>query len=463
MRYIMIGFIFFAMFKQEVYGQNQCDCHDLVTKAINDLQDNYSDRKNLEKNKYFNQLKKRIKKTRITGSDDSCVYILYDLVSSFKDFHIGFTIDRDSGAFSRILYDSSRMKVLYDNYMDRPLDKNKIEGVWETEGKTHEYIIVKSKQAGLFNVLIWNANNPLLKRGQLKGTLLKVNQNSFLYKSYVNAKLITAYKIERKGHYLYSPNSGFWQHSAPGIPTLQKIDLRPSLRSVSDSVLMLTMPSFSPVYKPYLDSLIENNKQKILNTKHLIIDMRINFGGTTSTYAGVLPILYTNPIRVESAWIYSSPKNIADKKASFLNRKDSLTSEWLANRELLSQMETRPNTLILDSGYYIKYDTLYKYPEKISILISDRCGSAGELFLISAMQSKKVTLFGKNTFGTIDRSDAAFFENECKVLKISVPTMLRNPEVYKKPIDNIGISPNIRIPENTDWINYVIEHKKNNE
>jgi C-terminal processing protease CtpA/Prc len=115
---------------------------------------------------------------------------------------------------------------------------------------------------------------------------------------------------------------------------------------------------------------------------------------------------------------------------------------------------------IFDSGYYYTRDTVYHYPNRISVLVNKNTISAAELFLISAKQSKKVTVFGENTAGGGDKLDAHSFSLGCGEGVISIPTSIRIAESYKKPIDYIGIPPDIRIPGGVDWIDFVLKYRK---
>jgi C-terminal processing protease CtpA/Prc len=124
-------------------------------------------------------------------------------------------------------------------------------------------------------------------------------------------------------------------------------------------------------------------------------------------------------------------------------------------------MKLNMGNKVLDTGYYYVKDTIYKYPETISVLVNSNTISAAELFLISAKQSKKVMVFGENSSGGGDKLDAYPVSIGCDNVVIFIPISIRIGESYKKPIDYIGIPPDIRIPGRVDWIDFVLKYRKN--
>lgn len=121
-------------------------------------------------------------------------------------------------------------------------------------------------------------------------------------------------------------------------------------------------------------------------------------------------------------------------------------------------MELHKGEKVVDSGDYIKYDSIKNYPRKVSVIIGKNGGSAAELFVLAAMQSKKVILFGENTLGAGDNLDAYPNNLNCNFYFATIPVSKRIQEFYKKPIDNIGIPPQIRIRQNIDPLNFVLKY-----
>jgi Peptidase family S41 len=457
MRYLL--FVLLTVNNYIAWSQKSCNCLDMAKTVIRKLESDYVDRENLYNNKQFWQLKKQVEKKTIPNSLDSCTDLLYKIVSSFRDSHITFAIDGDFTEYMRYVYDSATLTNIHTQYLNASGSSNSIEGIWGNEGGEQEFIIKKASNSKPleYNVILWSIKNNLLSRGQLKGVLQETKNKTFIYKTYSNGKTMLAVKLEKKGNKLFSMRTGYWKKKQiRGVPD-PLITLTPHLKVQSDSVIILTMPSFGFEYKTEIDSILEKNNHLLSKTKYLIVDLKVNYGGTTRAYEGFIKWLYTNPIRIESGLYYSSSENIKSLKDL---RSDSGTKAWSSEQRLIEQMEKSPNTLVTDSGYYLRYDSIYEYPKKIIVLVGNRCVSAGELFLITAKQSKKVVLLGENSYGSIDRADVTFPEHSCSNLRFSIPIALRKPEYYKQRIDNIGIPPDIRIPGNTDWIQFALDYIK---
>jgi hypothetical protein len=457
MRYLFFAFL--TVNNYIAWSQKPCNCLDMAKTVISKFESDYVDRKNLYDNKQFWQLKKQIEKKTIPNSLDSCTDLLYKIVSSFKDNHITFAIDGDFKGYMRYVYDSATLTNIYNQYSNAQGNSGSIEGVWENEGGEQEFILKKvpNSKPLKYNVILWSIKNNLLSRGQLKGVIEEARNKNFVYKTYSNGKTMLAVKLEKKGNQLFSMRTGYWKKKEKGSVPEPLITLNPRLSVLSDSVIILTMPSFDFEYKTEIDSILEKNNHLLSKTKYLIVDLKVNYGGTTRTYESFIKWLYTNPIWIESGLYYSSPENIRMLKEG---RSDSGTTAWSSEQKLIDEMGKKPNSLVMDSGFYLRQDSIYEYPKKILVLVGNRCVSAGELFLITAKQSKKVVLLGENSYGSIDRSDVTFPEHLCSNLRFSIPIALRKQEYYKHKIDNIGIPPDIRIPENADWIQFALDYIK---
>jgi hypothetical protein len=440
-------------------SQNVCECKHLLKTTIANIEEFYADRNNLKENHFFWRIKKKIAQQDIPISINSCSDMIFEILESFNDNHLSYRLQGDFSKYMTPPYKDMELEDIYSRYSKKKLVENDVEGIWQNEGGEQEFIIIKNhKKKNTFNIILWNIKSNALKRGVLKGTLAQWNGKTYIYKTYSNGQTTLSVKMQKTGSRLFNILTGYWKKRVQGEFPDPKPEQNSSLKLVSDSVLMLTMPSFSFDAKKEIDSILRQNHDLIGKTKHLIVDVRQNTGGTVLAYENLLKWLYTNPIRIESGVYYSTPKIINEVKNS---RSDSGTSSWLNEQKLIERMEKQLYKMVIDSGYLLKYDTIYKFPEKVHILISRRCASASEFFLISAMQSAKVTLLGENTYGAIDRADVHFPEHPCSNLQLGIPITLRNPEFYLKKVDNIGIPPNVKLPPNTDWMKFVLKRIAN--
>jgi len=158
--------------------------------------------------------------------------------------------------------------------------------------------------------------------------------------------------------------------------------------------------------------------------------------------------------------IYSlaSEENIKRIKESRGRVKDTASERYKNYTNLINNMELHKGEKVVDPGNYIKYDSVKKNPQKVSIIIGRNGGSAAELFALAALQSKKVLLFGENTAGAGDNLDAYPFDLNCSFYFANIPISKRIQEVYRHPIDNIGIPPKIKIPQKTDPLSFILKY-----
>jgi C-terminal processing protease CtpA/Prc len=89
-------------------------------------------------------------------------------------------------------------------------------------------------------------------------------------------------------------------------------------------------------------------------------------------------------------------------------------------------------------------DSTYTYPKKIGILTNRGTMSSAESFLLIAKQSKKVTLFGENSGGTLDYANTQYFDIPCDDYSLAI-AISRSKRLPENPIDNIGIPPDVKI------------------
>jgi Peptidase family S41 len=439
--------IFLSNNSNTLSSQVRCNCPDAANSLMSFLEVNYVDRDALKSNKEFLSLKSGLSKNSFTYFNDSCLKYFYKVVASIKDPHITFRVREDT-SFSYRYASPEETDILY-----RQFQKNKFKdftGLWELNEGDYRYIVVKNpslKQR--YDVIVWSALNGLWEKGYLKGAIYQISDSNFLYISYLNKQTATCFLLTWDGHGFFSTNTGRWHRRPNFSAEPRQVNLQPELRILQNGNVYLKMPSFLTEYKQPLDSIIVSNADKIKKADHLIIDVRDNLGGSRRVYSEVLKYLYTKPIFIESAWFLSTPEIIKAAKRNMASypQGSSLNNYY---KERIARKEQNLG--------HLYYDTVFQKPSRISILVNRRCGSACELFLISAKQSEKVTIFGESSNGAIDRGDAYIFDCGCSNLSVSIPVSKRIPEVYKMAIDNIGIPPDVPLQPHKDWIKQVNRH-----
>ncbi|WP_438863960.1 S41 family peptidase [Neptunicella sp.] len=234
----------------------------------------------------------------------------------------------------------------------------------------------------------------------------------------------------------------------------------PMFEKISENVLLFRIPSFDFSNKQKIDDLIEANMSSISSSSTLIIDIRNNGGGSDSTYNGLLPLLYTNPIRIVGVEYKSTPLN---------NRRMQDMVDGKYGRDVVDWAKKNLKTLQSKLGEFVmlekskisvtRFDQVLSNPKNIAILINENNASSAEQFLLEAKQSTKVKLFGKTTSGILDISNTYHVTSPSQRLTLfySLSRSLRIPDIT---IDGIGIQPDYYLDNSIPrygWIDFVVE------
>lgn len=246
----------------------------------------------------------------------------------------------------------------------------------------------------------------------------------------------------------------------------------PFLVQIDSSTIYLRIPSFGNQHKKSIDQLIAHNKTLITASPHLIIDIRNGTGGSDNSYYELLPLLYTNPIRMPAVEFLSTPLN--NKRMYELATNTGIALEYKLNPSAAEMERYKSYYELLNNniGAFVNLsgnkvniktlDTVYPYPQHIAIMINENNVSTDEQFLLEARQSKKVKLYGRTTKGGLDISNLSLIHSPNKdfVLVYALSKSLRIPEMT---IDDKGVQPDYyidkEIPEE-QWIDFVIENLK---
>jgi C-terminal processing protease CtpA/Prc len=229
----------------------------------------------------------------------------------------------------------------------------------------------------------------------------------------------------------------------------------PSFSKLSEQTLLLKLPSFDYDFKQSIDSILEANHQLITSTPNLVIDLRGNGGGQDFTFAQVIPYLYSGPVVIHSVEIWASEGNIAEEEKSL--EKDLPEEVKKDVERKLARMKAHPNTfvnLLEQDTFMYRLDSVYRFPQKIGILIDNKCASSAEEFLLRAKQSRKVTLFGSATLGCLDYSNVrpVWLPSQKRVFALPTSRSVRLPE---DPIDKTGIKPDVPLRKNKNPLGFV--------
>lgn len=269
-----------------------------------------------------------------------------------------------------------------------------------------------------------------------------------------------------------------WVRRAPVTPLQARLagegaPRAPGFAALTDDVAVLSIPSFSPEHQPALEALLTAHGATIAAAPLLIIDIRGNEGGS----AGVSDLLapyYLAEGRMEApphrrdAVVVASPSLIAYHQrllgylepGAYRDFVDRLIARMRASPGQLipygvddrdwALMEAQPQNISLAGG-----------PPHIAILTDDHVVSAGEAFLLTAGRSPKVTIFGRNSAGSIDYESVYMttLEGEGFRLRLGMPSVAASAALPVGGLNAGGVPVDIEIdPQSPDVFARVVAH-----
>jgi hypothetical protein len=235
-------------------------------------------------------------------------------------------------------------------------------------------------------------------------------------------------------------------------------------KTLASNIFYIRISSFKYENIDPVRDLMVKNKKHIEKSKALIIDIRDNFGGTDEVYQPLLPYVLTNPLRIMNVEFLSTPTLISGLRNYALQNlpKDSLKAIQQIEDDLREYKENLGKFVLYD-GKKVTLDTIQlhaKGPKQIIFLANKNVASAGENFLFSVRQSKKVKILGTPSMGVLDYGSIREFELGCDNYTLYLPTY-RSARLPYYPIDNIGIQPDVYLDDTVDdWLDFAIEYIK---
>ena len=468
MRYILTT-IFFIVISLTSFAQN-CNCGENFRSMVDKVKKNYvgyPDKIKSDNFLKFQNFTDSLQKISISSNPYECINICREWLSFFRDRHLGFGID-----FNKLSQDSVRFffsnaertdwtESKFKDYLRNKKTKiDSIEGIWQHERNIYKIGIIRDREKKdlEFIAFILDADGSRWTKQQVKFRLVKIGSQ---YKTiYFNAgdHSKSLQTLNKQNDTLNFGIFGKWikgDNNAKNMATYLDPSIpEPTFITLDKETNLMVIPSFDLRFKRKIDSLIDQNKQILNNTKHLIIDIRNNLGGSINSFEKLIPYLYTNPISIDGASVLATEDNLRDSyEKLYPDAPDSLQQKLKINakklREHLGELYPlyKPDT--------IKLSVITINPSRISVLMNGNTASSGEHFILRAEQSKKVTLYGQNSAGSIDYTEIVSTKLPCSFYTLTYPAC-KSSRIYRRPLNNIGISPHIKIPNQiNDWIKHV--------
>jgi len=406
-----------------------------------------------------------LEKIKNAKTSTECTELLYEWLKFFRLGHIAIEplISEASAISDAVTYETWKGDISqFTKYIGTKKEAD-YEGVWETE----PYKIGIKKEGVNYIGFIIESGAESWKQGMIK---LKIEQTGNKMKStfYMrNHTPVESDNPELIGKNCLQIGLMVLKRLSPIFPSdessidnyIKIIDAqKPYLEALNATTLYLRIPTFNGEEKLAIDSVITANKDKILKTKNLIIDLRNNGGGSDNSFSALLPFLYTNPVQTAGLEYLSTTHN--NQRFLDIAATASDEKERQSFKEKYEKLQSRLSEFVnpYDNNMFTyRFDTVYEYPKNIGIIVNKGCASSTEQFLLEAKQSKKVKVFGTNTLGAIDISNMYLAESPCKEFRLHY-CLTRRLWLPELTFDDIGLQPDFYLDKSIPkykWVEFV--------
>lgn len=227
-----------------------------------------------------------------------------------------------------------------------------------------------------------------------------------------------------------------------------------SVQQLTEDTLLMTMTDFAN--PDALAKLITENQAILESTKKWIIDVRVNYGGSDSSYYPLLPYLMPEEgaeladkeeKMLFNCTVASANRILEELEEQLENTEDEQAQgflkvfqrEWIKNKGE-GFVEFDFNEIMSDT--FIKGND---YPKDIVVLTDFMCGSSGDSFVEVCKKSSKITVIGRATMGLNDYANLATQKWE-EGFELMYPTSRLSRIDEGRGMTGIGIEPHIYIP-----------------
>jgi hypothetical protein len=329
--------------------------------------------------------------------------------------------------------------------------RNPVEGIWESSDAAYRGMVLRSDEVpGRYIMSILRADSVWWLPGQVKAIFEASGAAAYDIRFFMRDHSEQAWTGSVDRNVLVMGQGSAWFRVYPALPDdvardvyMHSNNRRFAARGAAPGTVVLHLPSFDDPVR--MDSLFDAEADRIRGAEHLLIDVRGNGGGSDYNFRALVPLLYTDPIRIVSNEVLATRANIAANAALAAD-----TTIPAGIREQLSRQVEEMKAA--EGGWYPFPDRTHELaevlerPARVAVLVDGRCASSCEQFLLMARQSRKVTIYGQPTAGILDFGNVRSATMPGGTLRLFYATT-RSRRLPHAPVDGIGVLPDVLVPD----------------
>lgn len=408
-----------------------------------------------ERRSRYEAFKEKLQRQADAADDSECLRLLREYVAWFDDGHL-FVQEYPSHTEEELAQFRRSTPLLDTDGLAAALrarvgELAPIEGLWYTP--EHE-IAVTASANGFVGVILetraetWRSGQVLAEfvarpDGTYAATLRQADHSPRTFEATLCHGLL-----------LHMPPHTWGRRfpvAEPDRDVLDPVDPRaPRLRVLEDACV-LTLPSLSPHHQPALRKLCSESREAILARDLLIIDLRGNEGGSSTVARALAPFYQADDPRPTTRTDRPHVLSSADSRSYYERMKSGFfTPAWL--RSLRRRLGENPGKLVpvFEDGEEpppFVARRRHDRPAHVAILMDGKVVSAGEAFVLDAMQHRKVRTFGSNTGGMIDYQNVLMVavRHDRHGFILGFPLIAASERLPEGALNRTGIPPNVPI------------------
>ncbi|MBD7983920.1 peptidase [Sporosarcina sp. Sa2YVA2] len=242
-----------------------------------------------------------------------------------------------------------------------------------------------------------------------------------------------------------------------------------TVKEVGKDILLMTMTDF--MNPDAISQMVEENKALLDSTDKWIIDVRVNNGGSDSSFHSLFPYL-----------LPEEGLELADPEDKMLMNCTEASARRVIPEleEALAQTEDEHSRFVLNifkrewdrnrGKGFVEFDFSelaggdtflkgLKHPSRIIVMTDVMCGSAGDSFVELVKKSNKVTVIGRATLGLNDYANLVSAKWD-EGFELMYPSSRLSRIDRGEGMTGVGITPHIHIPWTPEHLTEDVDLKK---